>query len=98
MCEGIDPTVFIRLCSLLWCSEQQLQAHAESSTPILDEAQALVEMDGIVPGGVGLRNDAPVAALAGDVHQGGDDRLADAPPAIVLARRDPYHLADPPHG
>jgi hypothetical protein len=89
------PRFFISLCSLLWRSEQQLQADAESSTPILDEAQALVETDGIVPGGVGLRDDAPVAALAGDVHQVGDDCLADALSAIGLARRDTYHLADP---
>src|SRR6266851_8311963 len=95
MYEGIALTVFFSLCSLLRRSEQQLQAHAESSTPILDEAQALVEMDGIVPGGVGLHDDAPVAALAGDVHQVGDDCLADAPSAIGLARRDTYHLADP---
>jgi len=72
MYEGIAPTVFISLRSLLRRSEQQLQADAESSTPILDEAQALVEIDGIVPGGVGLHDDAPVAVLAGDVHQGGD--------------------------
>jgi len=66
-------------CSLLWGSEQQFQAHANSSTPILYEVQALVEMDGIVPGGVGLDNDALVAALPGDVQQIGDDRLPDAP-------------------
>ncbi len=49
MDEGIAPTVFISFCSLLRRSEQQLQADAQSSTPILDEAQAFVEMDGIVP-------------------------------------------------
>jgi hypothetical protein len=32
---------------LLQRSEQQLQANAQSGTPILDEAQALVEMDGL---------------------------------------------------
>ncbi len=48
-----------------------------------------------MPGGVGLHDDAPVAALPGDVQQIGDDRLPDALPAIVLARRDTHHLTDP---
>ncbi len=52
-------------------------------------------MNGNMPGNVGLHDNAPVAALPGDAHQVGDDRLPDAPSAIVLARRDTHQLTDP---
>lgn len=53
-------------------------------------------MNGIVPGGVGLHDDASVAAQPGDVHQGGNNRLPNAPSTIFLARRDTHQLTDPP--
>lgn len=50
------------LGSLLRRSEQQFQADAQSRTPILDETLARIEMDSLVPGGISLHKDAPVAA------------------------------------
>ena len=67
--EACQIVRLLKRGNLLRRSEQQFQVHADSSTPILYEVQAFIGIDGIVPGGVGLHDDAPVAALPGDVHQ-----------------------------
>ena len=74
---------------------EQLQAHTQSSLLIFYEAQALVENDDLVPGGVGLGDNTSVSAKPGDVHKSSDDRPSDTSSANVLACRDTNELAGP---